>query len=144
MKKTRKPRSGSKPLLFFNETKTRPALPAGLPLARMKREILGARYELSVVVLGERAMRALNRTYRTRDTSTDILSFALSPAEGELYLSMRDVTKKAPRFGMSARHYLAYLFIHGCLHLKGHDHGRTMERLEDSWCRTFKIPAPTR
>ncbi len=111
---------------------------------RMKRRILGAHYELSVAFLPPRTMRRLNATYRDRAESTDVLAFPLTPGMGELLFSSADTRRRAPLFGMGARAYLGYLFIHGCLHLKGYDHGRTMERLEDSWCRAFRIPKPAR
>jgi ssRNA-specific RNase YbeY (16S rRNA maturation enzyme) len=55
---------------------------------------------------------------------------------------MPDVVKKAKLFGMTTRGYLGFLFIHGCLHLEGMDHGRTMEALEGKFCRAFHFPTP--
>ncbi len=117
-------------------------LAAGLPCARLKRAILGARYELSVAFLRAPAMRVLNRTYRKRDASTDILSFSIAPDMGELVFSAQDVRRRAPAFGMNARAYFAYLFVHGCLHLKGLEHGRRMDSLERKYCEQFGIRYP--
>jgi len=105
--------------------------------------VLGKKYELSVVFTTPRHIRALNRRYRKKNESTDILSFALSKASGELYFSMPDVGRKAKRFGMSEREYLGFLFIHGCLHLEGYEHGRTMDGLERKFCKAFHLPSPS-
>ncbi len=113
-----------------------------LPFSHIKDKVLGKRYELSVAFVSPEKIRALNRRYRRINTSTDILSFALSRDSGELYLSMPDVSRKAREFGMSVRNYLGYLFIHGLLHLEGLDHGRTMDRLERRFCRTFRLSTP--
>ena len=89
-------------------------------------------------------MRELNRRYRRKDESTDILAFPLGKDSGEIIVCRSVAAKRAKAFGLSARDYLAYLVIHGCLHLRGLKHGRTMERLEDRWCRTFRLPLPKR
>lgn len=108
------------------------------------RRILGASYELSVAVVGARRMRRLNRTYRGIDASTDILAFPLGTRSGEIVLNLDAAYAKSPQFGLSPNGYVRYVFIHGLLHLKGHAHGRTMERLERVWTRTLGVPQPRR
>jgi len=110
----------------------------------IKEKILGKRYTLSLVFVGKTHMQRLNRTYRKKNEPTDILAFPLEKNSGEMYIHLGTVAKKAKQFSLTPRHYLAYVFIHGCLHLKGMEHGRTMEKSEDMWCRTFGIPEPTR
>ncbi len=114
----------------------------GVPFSQMKNGIVGTRYDLSVVIVSPQKMRALNRKYRKKDASTDILAFPLSETGGEIFLSMNDVKRRAPDFGMTPRDYLAYLFIHGLIHLEGFDHGRTMEKLERKYCQAFGFPFP--
>ncbi len=108
----------------------------------MKELVLGKEYALGVVFIPPRMMKDLNFRYRNKNEATDILSFPLSKKTGELYLCMAMVKKKAPQFNMTVREYLGYLFIHGLLHLEGHDHGRTMEKLERKYCRASKFPTP--
>jgi probable rRNA maturation factor len=124
---------------FVNET--------GNPLPRVSfrkiaEEVMGRRYSLSVIFASPKKIASLNKTYRKKDTSTDILSFALSKNEGELYFSMRDVEKKAVLFGMTTKKYLEYLFIHGLIHLKGFDHGKKMDSLEKRYCKKFGFSYP--
>ncbi|PIR85276.1 rRNA maturation RNase YbeY [Candidatus Kaiserbacteria bacterium CG10_big_fil_rev_8_21_14_0_10_45_20] len=120
---------------------TQQKIPA-VPFLRIKEKVLGKKYDLSLVFIDETRMRTLNTRYRNKKTSTDILSFPLDTLSGEMFISMNDVQKKAKKFSLSTKQYLGFLFIHGLLHLKGLDHGRTMERQENSWCRTFSIPSP--
>ncbi|MDE2078785.1 MAG: rRNA maturation RNase YbeY [Patescibacteria group bacterium] len=126
---------------FISAHTTKELIPP-LPFENIAEHILGKKYQLSVTFVSPQKMRALNRRARGIDRSTDILSFALSDDMGELYISLPNAKKKAPTFGMTERDYLGFLFIHGCLHLEGHDHGRTMEQLERKFCRAFRFPCP--
>ena len=103
---------------------------------------MGKRYSLSVVVITPARMKRLNRTYRRKDASTDILSFPLSKNEGEIYFSMPDVRKKAKAFAMKEADYFSYLYIHGLVHLKGLDHGKKMDALEKKHCKRFGFVFP--
>lgn len=107
-------------------------------------KILGKKYELSLVFVGDVRMRTLNKTYRKKDSVTDILAFPISETSGEIFINQNVAAKKAKLFTLSKQDYMTYVFIHGLLHLKGHDHGRTMETLEDTWCRKFDVQTPTR
>jgi len=129
-------------MFSLTNTTKRPA--PRVPFEKIKQRVLGARYELSVVVVGDTRMRRLNRTYRNRDATTDILAFPLATDSGEIFLSVNAARTKCKRFGMSCTEYLHYVFIHGLLHLKGNAHGRTMERLEDTWCQKLGVARPIR
>jgi probable rRNA maturation factor len=127
--------------LFSLANTARHILPK-LPFSKIAREVLGAKYDLSVVFISPAEMCTLNKRYRGKNASTDVLAFPLSNTCGEMYLSMPDVKKKAPLFGMTTRGYLAYLFIHGCLHLKGLEHGKRMGSLERSYCKKLDTAYP--
>lgn len=114
-----------------------------LPLQDFAIRILGPRYTLSVVLIGTTRMRSFNKKYRGKDMPTDILAFPLNKKEGEIFLNPHTLRSKAKKFNMTLRDYTQYVFIHGLLHLKGYDHGRTMEKLEERWCQVFSIPHPT-
>lgn len=110
----------------------------------MTEKILGKKYELSLVFVGETRMKSLNKKYRKKNSATDILAFPISETSGEIFINQNVARKKAEQFSLTKNQYIAYVFIHGLLHLKGYDHGRTMERLEDTWCRKFGVQTPTR
>ena len=103
---------------------------ASFEYAAVKNDVLGKTYDLSLTFIGPVRMRRLNRTHRDTDTATDILSFTINDTTGEIFICPAIAQKKAPAFGYTTHTYMAYLFIHGCLHLKGMRHGRTMEHEE--------------
>ena len=79
--------------------------------------------DLSVVLLREAKMRELNRIYRGKDRSTNVLSF--SEAElglGELVLCPAVIRRDAAKYGITFKAELTRIFIHGLLHLAGYDH----------------------
>lgn len=95
-----------------------------------KNTILGKKYELSILFAGESLCRKLNKQFRDKDYATNILSFPLSETSGEIVINLKKVRKDALEFERSYENFLAYLLIHGMLHLKGYDHGSTMDSEE--------------
>lgn len=108
-----------------------------LPFLSIKEKILGRSYDLTIVFCTPRESQERNRAYRNKDYPTNILSFPLGDVEGEIYISLSTARKDAARFDMTYVQFLHLLLIHGCLHLKGHDHGSTMETLENSYLTKF-------
>jgi rRNA maturation RNase YbeY len=123
---------------FTTHQYTKAKLPR-LAFAPIKRAILGPRYSLSLVVVGDVRSRALNKKYRGKTYIPNVLSFPLSRTEGEIFLNPKKAAREAHNFGMTKRVYLAYLFIHACLHLKGLRHGATMDTIERRMLRRFKL-----
>ena len=79
---------------------------------------------VSFAVMGDRAMRELNRRSLRHDWPTDVLSFAIArrPAlEGEVALSADTARREAASRGHPAYHELLLYAVHGVLHLLGHD-----------------------
>jgi probable rRNA maturation factor len=110
-----------------------------LPFLLMKNKILGKDYELSLVFIGSKRSRALNSAYRQKDKAADILSFPLSKSEGEIFIDLGAAKKRAAVFEEKYRNFIGFLFIHGLLHLKGFDHGSTMEHEEKKFRTLFRI-----
>jgi len=105
--------------------------------ADIKEAILGKRYELSLVFIGKTRAATLNQTYRHKTYSPNVLSFPLDNKTGEIFICPQVAAAEAAKFGLSPKNYVAFLFIHGCLHLKGHEHGDTMDRLEQKYLKQF-------
>ncbi len=101
-----------------------------LPLERMARAVLGERYTLSVVLCGDDLARRMNTAYRKKTYAPNVLSFPLAPDEGEIFLNVRKAAREAGRYDATFPAHVAHLFVHGCFHLKGLRHGRTMESAE--------------
>lgn len=113
--------------------------PTTHPYDDIKRAILGARYELSLVFIGKERATSLNKVYRQKTYAPNVLSFPLSETAGEIFICPTIAANEASKFNLTTHGYIAYLFIHGCLHLKGHDHSDTMDKLERKYCAMFKI-----
>ena len=98
------------------------------------------RGSLTVALVSDARMRALNRRYRGKDYATDVLSF---PAEtnrsrpgshlGEIVIARGVARRQARAAGHAGPEELRILALHGLLHLLGYDHERDkgqMARLE--------------
>lgn len=96
-------------------------------------------YKLNLIFVNPSKIAKLNKIYGNRSKPTDILSFPLNKNEGEMYICPSEARGESKKFNRSYADFLAFLFIHGCVHLKGHDHGGTMERIEAKLRRKFKI-----
>ncbi|MBI4000566.1 MAG: rRNA maturation RNase YbeY [Nitrospira defluvii] len=86
---------------------------------------------LSLEIVGDGRMRRLNRTFRHRDKTTDVLAFATREGPGPPSRLLGDVVISLPQSIRQARehqqgldHELVVLLIHGVLHLCGYDHER--------------------
>jgi rRNA maturation RNase YbeY len=106
---------------------------------KIKDKILGKDYDLSWAFISPEEIQKMNLTYRKMDKPTDILSFPLSETEGEIYLCEEEARKEAVNFDRDYANFIDFLFIHGCVHLKGYDHGSTMERIEAKFRKEFGI-----
>ncbi|KND48833.1 MAG: putative rRNA maturation factor YbeY [Parcubacteria bacterium C7867-005] len=105
----------------------------------MKDAVLGKKYELSLVFIGDKKSQNLNRTYRDKNKPTNILSFSLSKSSGEIFINLRLSKKQAKNFDRKFDNFIGFLFIHGLFHLKGFDHGDTMEKRESFLRKKFGI-----
>lgn len=109
------------------------------PYEEIKNKILGKRYDLSLVFIGRTRAATLNKQHRNKSYTPNVLSFPLDDATGEVFICPHVASVEAAKYDLSADGYVAFLLIHGCLHLKGHEHGDTMEKLEQKWIRHFKV-----
>jgi len=109
------------------------------PYERLAKAVLGNAYVLSLVLCGDSLARRINRSHRKKDYAPNVLSFPLGKKEGEIFLNVRKAEREARAYGTTAKKRLALLFVHGLYHLRGHDHGDTMERLEEKMLRRFEL-----
>jgi probable rRNA maturation factor len=72
----------------------------------------------------------VNTKYRKKTYAPNVLSFTYAKTDGEIILNIRKAEREARTFGVSVNERVAFLFIHGCLHLKGFAHGHKMDTLE--------------
>jgi probable rRNA maturation factor len=95
-----------------------------------------ADYEVSLRLVGDAQMHALNRGYRRKDRPTDVLAFAQreGPAGaihpgllGDIVISV-DTARRQARRGLYRE--LLHLASHGLCHLLGYDHRDDAEEAE--------------
>lgn len=123
---------------FSITNKTKGALPS-VPFAKIKDEVLGKKYNLSLVFIGRRRSRKLNFAHRGKDNATNILSYTLDKNNGEIFITPEVVKREMKKFERKYDNFVAFLFIHGLLHLKGFEHGSTMEKAEEVVRKRFGI-----
>ena len=104
---------------------------------KIKDDILGRKYELSIALVSAKESQKLNKKYRKKDKPTNVLSFALTENSGELILCPEVISKELKKFNRSFDELLGFLVIHGMLHLKGLEHSSTMERTEEKYDKKY-------
>ena len=92
---------------------------------------------MSVTIVDNDYIHDINRTYRHKDSPTDVISFAFlddNPERdnlfhskqmvvlGEIYISADKAKEQAKEYGHSLDREMRFLFVHGLLHLLGYDH----------------------
>jgi probable rRNA maturation factor len=123
---------------FSITKKTKDRLP-GLSFVLMKEKVLGKDYDLSLVFIDEKEIHKLNKKHRNVNSPTDILSFPLDKNSGEIFICLTQTKKMAKEFDRKYENFLAFLFIHGLVHLLGYDHGDKMEKVEVKFRKVFRI-----
>ena len=101
-----------------------------LPFEDIKNEVLGKKYELSLVFIGDKLSKKLNNEYRKKNKPTNILSFPLSNTEGEIFINYRLAQREAKKYNRKFSEFIGFLLIHGFMHLKGFQHSSRMEEQE--------------
>lgn len=89
--------------------------------------------EISLTLLDDEGITALNRQYLSRDRTTDVIAFALGGGEavlGDVYLGLDQARRQAEEVGVTLEEELVRLAVHGTLHVLGHDHPEGPERME--------------
>lgn len=123
----------------FSITNTTRSQTPKLPFEAIKQDVLGQKYDLTLNFVGGTRAQKLNTAYRQKTYTPNVLSFPLDPHVGEIYITPTIAKKEAKKFSLTPKGYIAYLFIHGCLHLKGLPHGNEMEKLEQKYLKKYNL-----
>ena len=104
--------------------------------------------EMSLNLVGEDKIIELNNKYRNKNEVTDVLSFPLEESRlkkhdilplGDIFICLSFAVKEAERQGISLEKELAWLTVHGFLHLTGHDHEKSDSDKEKMFALESKI-----
>jgi probable rRNA maturation factor len=100
--------------------------------ARMILKHLGRpRDEVSILLVGDREIREMNRLYLKRDRPTNVIAFPMQEGPfsdlhprvlGDVVISIETALRDAEKEGMTLEDEILFLLIHGILHLLGYDH----------------------
>ena len=105
-------------------------------------EIRTSTGSVSIKFLGKEEMQSLNKKFRGKDHPTNVLAFPIdnnldldTDSLGDIAICYEVVLKEAKEQNKEVRDHMAHIFIHGVLHLLGHDHhqeaqAEIMENLE--------------
>ena len=97
---------------------------------------------VTIAFVSDRAMCELNRLWRHKQGTTDVLSFPVEQAEfervegstlGDVVISVEQAALQAKENGLTLDQEIAQLMLHGLIHLCGYDHATDkgeMDRLE--------------
>ncbi len=107
----------------------------------LKGRALRAPLEVGLTITDDEGIRELNRQHRGIDAATDVLSFPLQEYEspeklkivfpqpageplplGDIVISYPRAVEQAAEYGHSLNRELAFLAVHGAMHLLGYDH----------------------
>lgn len=99
--------------------------------------------EVSLMMVDNQRIHALNLEYRGVDRPTDVLSFALQEETddepdlafeddmlGDIVISAERAREQAEEYGHSFEREIVYLAVHGTLHLLGYDHEEEQDKQE--------------
>jgi probable rRNA maturation factor len=113
---------------------------------RLQKEVAhGAPFD--TLITGDAELRRLNRDFRRKDYTTDVLSFPageMGTGLGDLAISLARARAQAREYEHATETEIQVLMLHGVLHLLGHDHevdGGQMARLEKRWRARLGLPA---
>jgi len=111
-------------------------------------EAAGIAGKVNVLVTDSRELQELNRRFRHKNVSTDVLSFPAGEhishdLAGDIAISADIAAANALKLGHSAVKEIKILILHGLLHLAGYDHERdngVMAKREAQMRRAFNLP----
>jgi len=93
------------------------------------KELKKDKLELSVTLIGDKKMKALNNLYRGKNQTTDVLSFSTDKHPqighddwGDIFISIPQILRQAKELKVPAKEELIRMLVHGVLHLAGYDH----------------------
>jgi probable rRNA maturation factor len=92
--------------------------------------------DMAVILVNAQKMRSLNKKFRGKDKTTDVLSFAegeslvkeKKKSLGDVVICLSEAKKNARTYKRPVEKEVALLFVHGLLHTAGYDHATTADR----------------
>lgn len=90
--------------------------------------------EISLALLDDAAIAAMNQEYLEHEGPTDVITFAMhegdEPPLGDIYVGVEQAARQAAEFGATPAEEVLRLAVHGALHVLGYEHPEGPERVE--------------
>ena len=124
--------------------------------AQAARKAVRLKGGFTILLAGDRKLRALNHDFRGKDKPTNVLSFPAGEAAGgkgktrslgDVAIALGTVKREAKAQGKTVEDHVAHLMVHAVLHLLGYDHeadpdAEEMEALERKALAALGIADP--
>jgi probable rRNA maturation factor len=88
-------------------------------------------FEVNLAIVSEKEIAKINKQYRGKNEGTDVLSFKIeddSPG-GDIVIAYEVALRQSEELNLDIREELAFLLVHGMLHLAGYDHHSPKQRV---------------
>ncbi len=115
---------------FFNETKN-DTIEYQKIITRVFKKIKSKKI-FNIIFVEDDRIQEINKTYRNIDRITDVISFALCDDSnlepelekelGDIFIDVKQAHRQAEEYGHGISREIAFLAVHGYLHLCGYDH----------------------
>jgi probable rRNA maturation factor len=93
-----------------------------------------AEAEISVALLADGAIAAMNDQYLEHEGPTDVITFAMhegdEPPLGDVYVGVEQAVRQAAEFGATPEEEVLRVAVHGVLHVLGYQHPEGPERMQ--------------
>lgn len=96
--------------------------------------------EFNIIFINNKKIHKMNREYRNIDRVTDVITFRLADYEdvkindttvlGDIYISLEKAKEQSVEYSHSYKREVAFLIVHGFLHLLGYDHMNKEDEVE--------------
>lgn len=105
-------------------------------------------HELSIVIMNDAQIQALNQTYRGISRPTNVLAFPMQEGEfsgitpdllGDVVISAQTARKEADAAGITLDERISQLLVHGILHLLGYDHETAPDDADEMETKSLEI-----
>ncbi|MBI2437173.1 MAG: rRNA maturation RNase YbeY [Candidatus Magasanikbacteria bacterium] len=107
--------------------------------------------DVSVHLIGDTRMKRLNTIYRSKEKTTDVLSFSAREGfqisgeqteAGDIFISIPQIIRQAKKYEVTSKEEMIRMLVHGVLHLVGYDHMREVDakkmfRIQEEMVRNF-------
>ena len=123
-------------LEIVNTTKTKIDTKFLQKAAQAAFAVLNTEKDISLVFVGDAKMKAVNKKYRRKNKTTDVLSFE---ELNEIFISLLVAKKQSKLLKTSLKAELTRLLTHGIVHLSGYDHEKSASEAERMFAVETKI-----